>query len=151
MKITVKGAEYASEDNVLKARLCGLMGAERGADFFKKYKRRQSLSLEDIKGAKWSKDKPDRELPSQKIFTEDKDIQIYISSLIGSDGAGDDIKKAIMKWLLFIKIRPQAFTVLFNRMSENARRELTAELYKDSCFEMINTLTAYAKNTELKI
>ncbi|MCD8158873.1 MAG: hypothetical protein LUD77_08260 [Clostridiales bacterium] len=146
-----KAAEYVSEDNVLKARLCGLMGAERGADFFRKYKRRQCISLADIKEAKWLNGKPDRKLPPQETFMNNQDVQVYISSLMGSRGTDDDIKKAIIKWLIYIKVRPQTLIVMYNQMSEVARRELTVELHTSNCTEMINTLTSYMQNKKFRV
>lgn len=149
-----RGADkFALDDNVLEARLCGLMGEERGSDFFRKYKLRSCINLKDITEAKWSNGKPDRVLPSRETFMDNSDVQLYITGLMRNirQDPGDDVKKAILKWLLYVNVRPQTIIIMYGQMSESSRSELTAELYADNCIEMINTLTTYMQKKQLRI
>ncbi|MCD8089118.1 MAG: hypothetical protein LUD81_00560 [Clostridiales bacterium] len=143
--------KYVTDRNVLKARLCGLMGAERGEDFYAKYILRKNISIKDIREAKWLNDKTDRELTSLKTYMDETEIQRYIYVVMSDKETDEGLKKAVLKWLLYIKVPSQTIMVMYNRLSENSRQEMIHELHTANCMEMIKTLTSNVSSSRINL
>lgn len=143
--------DYVTSSQVLKARICGLMGEKEGLDFFNTYKQINSIDLSSIVNAKWSSDEPDRSLPTLKDYKSNTDIQIFITSQMNDRTVDKNTKIAIMKWLAYIKVDAPTIASTYHWLDEDAKQQLTRDLYMDKCTNMVNTISRSTQNNKFAI
>lgn len=143
--------DYVTSSHVLKARICGLMGEKEGLDFFSTYKQVNSIDLTNIINAKWSSDKPDRDLPTLQEYKGNAYIQSYIASQMNDKTVDKNTKISIMKWLVYIKVDAPTIASAYHWLNEEAKQQLTRDLYTDKCTEMINIISKSTQNNKFTV
>lgn len=143
LKIGVPATQYVATNEVLKAKLCGLMGENDGKRFFERYNTQSKFDITSIIKANWSDNKPDIKVPTREdvgnFGSDSADIVMYI---INTAATGDaKTKMAILKWLVWANAPKQTISNVYSNLSYNDAINLKSELIKTNCTNLLEELS----------
>ena len=140
--------KQVTSQEVLKARLCGLMGEEAGTNFWMEYNVTADINIDDIVRTEWQDDRP---VDNNKLKMRlNKEQLSYLINLVSSTNSDEDIMKLII-YALYVNADRTTIMVMLNGLSSQGQNKLQEYLIVNNCIKFVQKLSTNDINLTINV